>query len=103
MPWNSPFQFSAPVMAKCMKIRRTSQILQLANQGVGNGHSENPDPRIVDAVIDSRIGSANKRSQNQQVSNNFKLWFNTDPTVNDIVDRPIGTSASARYTGLLLR
>jgi hypothetical protein len=49
----------------------------------GNGHSDNPDPRIVDAVIDSRIGSASKRSQNQQVSNKFKLWFNTDPADND--------------------
>jgi hypothetical protein len=49
----------------------------------GNGHSENPDPRIVDAVIDSRIGSASKRSQNQQVSNKFKLWFNTDPADDD--------------------
>ncbi len=37
----------------------------------------------MDAVIDSRIGSASKRSQNQQVSNAFKLWFNTDPADDD--------------------
>jgi len=49
----------------------------------GNGHSDNPDPRIVDAVIDSRIGSASKRSQNQEVGNNFKLWFNTNPDDDD--------------------
>lgn len=45
----------------------------------GNGHSHNPDPRIVDAVIDSRIGSASKRSGNDEVGDNFKLWFNTNP------------------------
>ena len=45
----------------------------------GNGHSHNPDPRIVDAVIDSRIGPASKRSGNDEVGDNFKLWFNTNP------------------------
>ena len=45
----------------------------------GNGHSHNPDPRIVDAVIDSRIGPASKRSDNDEVNDNFKLWFNTNP------------------------
>lgn len=45
----------------------------------GNGHSANPDPRIVDAVIDSRIGPVSKRSGNAQTGNKFKLWFNTNP------------------------
>lgn len=45
----------------------------------GNGHSHNPDPRIVDAVIDSRIGPSSKRSDNDEVNHNFKLWFNTNP------------------------
>ncbi len=45
----------------------------------GNGHSHNPDLRIVDAVIDSRIGTTAQRSKNSQTNNRFKLWFNTDP------------------------
>lgn len=45
----------------------------------GNGHSHNPDLDIVDAVIDSRIGPAAKRSGNDEVNDNFKLWFNTNP------------------------
>jgi len=45
----------------------------------GNGHSHNPDLRVVDAVIDSRIGPASKRSGNDEVDRSFKLWFNTDP------------------------
>jgi hypothetical protein len=49
----------------------------------GNGHSDNPDTRIVDAVIDSRIGPTNRRSQNQETPNRFKLWFNTNPDDDD--------------------
>ena len=49
----------------------------------GNGHSHNPDLGIVDAVIDSRIGPASKRSGNPEVGRNFKLWFNTDPDDGD--------------------
>lgn len=45
----------------------------------GNGHSHNPDLRVVDAVIDSRIGAASRRSENDEVGRSFKLWFNTDP------------------------
>lgn len=58
----------------------------------GNGHSDNPDPRIVDAVIDSRIGSASKRSGNNEVHDIFKLWFNTNPddTDNSHADHMVG-------------
>lgn len=49
----------------------------------GNGHSHNPDLRIVDAVIDSRLGSANQLSGNAEVGNGFKLWFNTNPEDDD--------------------
>ena len=49
----------------------------------GNGHSDNPDPRIVDAVIDSRIGVANKRSGNAETGKRFKFWFNTNPEDDD--------------------
>lgn len=45
----------------------------------GNGHADNPDPRIVDAVIDSRLGSQEQRSENDETGNNFKLWFNNNP------------------------
>ena len=42
----------------------------------GNGAHENPDLRVVEAYIDSRIGSASKRSSNPEASNRFKLLFN---------------------------
>ncbi|MEM8815287.1 MAG: MBL fold metallo-hydrolase [Pseudomonadota bacterium] len=45
----------------------------------GNGHSHNPDPRIVDAVIDSRLGTSEQRSRNSKAGRSFKLWFNANP------------------------
>ncbi len=42
----------------------------------GNGAHKNPDLRVVDAVLESRLGSAAKRSKNAEVGNPFKLWFN---------------------------
>lgn len=49
----------------------------------GNGNSHNPDRRIVDFVIDSRIGPATRRSQNPEANGRFKLWFNTNPDDDD--------------------
>ncbi|NAS14337.1 MBL fold metallo-hydrolase [Poritiphilus flavus] len=43
----------------------------------GNGSHENPDLEVVKIIIDSRIGIAKNRSANEEVSNEFKLWFNS--------------------------
>jgi hypothetical protein len=53
----------------------------------GNGKHENPDLRVVERVIDSRIGPASRRSPNPQVGNRFKLWFSADQHSPD-ADRP---------------
>ena len=45
----------------------------------GNGAHENPDLRVVDAYIDSRIGPAARRSSNPEVGRRFRLWFNYHP------------------------
>lgn len=42
----------------------------------GNGAHENPDLDVVDAFLDSRIGTPARRSENAQVNQRFKLWFN---------------------------
>jgi len=44
----------------------------------GNGEHENPDLRVVQQVIDSRVGTAAKRSQNPKASQKFKLWFTSN-------------------------
>ena len=44
-----------------------------------NGEYENPDPRVVEAIITSRIGSPQERSTNPQTSDPFTLWFNSNP------------------------
>lgn len=45
----------------------------------GDGAHHNPDSRIVDALLDSRIGPQNKRSRN--ADGRFKLWFNNSQQV----------------------
>lgn len=47
----------------------------------GNGEHENPDERVLQAIIDSRLGSADKLSANPQVGNPFKFWMNSHSTV----------------------
>lgn len=42
----------------------------------GNGAHENPDLEVVQTILDSRIGSRAKRSNNAEVDQPFKLWFN---------------------------
>lgn len=44
----------------------------------GNGEHENPDHRVVEHVIDSRIGGSSSLSPNSQAANQFKLWFSSD-------------------------
>lgn len=43
----------------------------------GDGAHENPDERVVNALLDSRIGTAAQRSRNSAASGSFKLWFNS--------------------------
>ena len=43
----------------------------------GNGAHHNPELAVVNAVFDSRLGSASKKSKNAEVDNPFKLWFNS--------------------------
>ncbi len=47
----------------------------------GNGSSGNPEPTVVDAVLDSRIGRASQRSKNPETDNPFKMWFNCSSDV----------------------
>jgi beta-lactamase superfamily II metal-dependent hydrolase len=47
----------------------------------GNGSSKNPDLDVVDAVLDSRVGPASKRSTNPQTGDPFKVWFNCASSV----------------------
>lgn len=47
----------------------------------GNGAHENPDLRVVQEVIDSRIGSVARRSSNSQVGKSFKMWFNSSSDI----------------------
>lgn len=44
----------------------------------GNGKHENPDIQVVRRLLDSRLGSANRRSPNPQVDEHFNLWFTSD-------------------------
>ena len=48
-----------------------------------NGEHENPDLRVLEAIVDSRIGPAHSRSKNPQVDNRFRFWFNSSSTFED--------------------
>jgi hypothetical protein len=43
----------------------------------GNGEHGNPDPRVVQAVIDSRLGPASARSTNPSANGRFTLQFSS--------------------------
>lgn len=47
----------------------------------GNGAHENPNLDVVQAVLDSRVGPASKRSKNPETGNPFKLWFNSASSI----------------------
>jgi hypothetical protein len=49
----------------------------------GNGEHENPDDRVVQAIMDSRLGAKEKLSGNAQVGKPFKFWFNSHSTVTE--------------------
>jgi len=44
---------------------------------MGNGEHTNPELDVVQLVLDSRIGPAEKRSKNPEVGKPFTLWFNS--------------------------
>ena len=48
-----------------------------------NGEHGNPDPRVVRAVIDSRLGSTSLRSTASNANGRFKLQFNSSVDVTD--------------------
>jgi beta-lactamase superfamily II metal-dependent hydrolase len=52
----------------------------------GNGDSGNPDLRVVEALVDSRIGPAHSRSKNSQTKNRFRFWFNNSSTFDDEIN-----------------
>jgi hypothetical protein len=43
----------------------------------GNGENTNPEVKVVDLVIQSRIGPAASRSSNAETGKPFTLWFNS--------------------------
>lgn len=47
----------------------------------GNGIHQNPNDEVVQAIIDSRLGSANQLSPNPEVGNPFKIWINCHSSV----------------------
>jgi beta-lactamase superfamily II metal-dependent hydrolase len=47
----------------------------------GNGENGNPDLRVLQALIDSRLGNASQLSPNPQVANPFKFWINSHSSV----------------------
>ena len=51
-----------------------------------NGAHENPDLAVIDAVINSRVGSSKERSPNPQAGQPFALWFNSSSAVSETDD-----------------
>jgi beta-lactamase superfamily II metal-dependent hydrolase len=43
----------------------------------GNGEHENPDLRVIEALIAARIGNVACRANNPQAASPFTLWFNS--------------------------
>ena len=43
----------------------------------GNGEHENPNLRVLEVLMDSRIGDVAFRSTNPRAAGSFKLWFNS--------------------------
>lgn len=49
----------------------------------GNGEHENPDYRILEMVLESRLGTPAQMSANAQAGKPFKFWFSSSPTFGD--------------------
>jgi hypothetical protein len=52
----------------------------------GNGEHENPEPDVVQAIVDSRL-PGNDQSTHPHAGDPFKLWFNASSQVRDPGDR----------------
>jgi hypothetical protein len=47
----------------------------------GNGLHDNPDPRVLDVLVESRLGTDDQRSKNPEAKNKpFDVWFNCSST-----------------------
>jgi hypothetical protein len=42
----------------------------------GNGRHENPDLRVLDVIVQSRLGNTEQRSSNAETNDAFHVWFN---------------------------
>ena len=51
-----------------------------------NGAHRNPDLRVLEAIVDSRIGPNHSRSKNPQAKNRFRFWFNNSSTFEDEIN-----------------
>lgn len=51
-----------------------------------NGAHENPDLRVVEMIIDSRVGSEDDKGTNPEVDEPFTLWFNSSSTLEENSD-----------------
>ncbi len=52
----------------------------------GNGAHHNPDLRVLEAIVDSRIGPSHHRSPNPRAKNQFRFWFNNSSTFDDEIN-----------------
>lgn len=52
-----------------------------------DGDNANPDTRVVDLFVNSRIGDDELRSENPEVDKSFCFWFNTTSNSEDIKDK----------------
>lgn len=43
----------------------------------GNGEHQNPDLRVIESVVRSRVGTSTERSRNAEATAPFRLWFNS--------------------------
>ena len=46
----------------------------------GNGAHHNPDKRVIEAIVESRVGLTAADSKSLEVNRPFKLWFNSSET-----------------------
>jgi hypothetical protein len=51
-----------------------------------NGAHENPDLKVLEAIVESRIGPTHGLSGNPQTKNHFRFWFNNSSTFDDEIN-----------------
>ena len=78
----------------------------------GNGRHDNPDERVVDGIIQSRLGSGGGRSRNPRSDGRFKLWINSSSAITEgdvahfkklekLVDREVRASGGRMQSAFL--